>query len=230
MKYLKLFENFNEILYIFDLDDTLVKTPSFESRTIDYLNEDISYEELLNNSLNFIGATEKDLKVDSNKKIYVEDPTKKYNITGNWVRKKDKIYMVTPHLWSFSKDSLPLKPLKLVELYNSVENKAIVTSRPTEMREEIEKILDEFRIEYPNFGLHMFNRIGTPQEWKGKTIIKIIKESKLNNVNFYDDISKTVNKVVRMVNTELPNVHIKGFKLKTEKTLSGMKKIEDTWV
>ncbi len=39
MRYIKEYRSFNNILYIFDLDDTLVKTPSFESVAKKYIKE-----------------------------------------------------------------------------------------------------------------------------------------------------------------------------------------------
>ena len=44
MIYIKTYENYNidkDILYVFDFDDTLVETQSFETFVIDYLSESV---------------------------------------------------------------------------------------------------------------------------------------------------------------------------------------------
>ena len=50
-------KNYNEftsenVLYIFDFDDTLVNSPSFDELAINYLKEDITIKDLLNQSIN----------------------------------------------------------------------------------------------------------------------------------------------------------------------------------
>jgi hypothetical protein len=57
------------------------------------------------------------------------------------VRKGKRVYLLTPE---FGKTdiSLPTKLKELVNLYNSVENKCIVTARTEEVRNKIEEKLD----------------------------------------------------------------------------------------
>jgi len=60
-------KNYNEfttknVLYIFDFDDTLVNSPSFDELAINYLKEDITIKDLLNQSINRVGVTLDDLK------------------------------------------------------------------------------------------------------------------------------------------------------------------------
>ena len=68
MKWIKLFEEFSQsddkTLYIFDFDDTLVETPSFEELAIKYLNlkESVTIESLLEDSLKWIRKSKSDLK------------------------------------------------------------------------------------------------------------------------------------------------------------------------
>jgi len=88
MKYLKLFENFqnDETLYIFDFDDTLVHSPSFEELAIEYLTENQSISDLIKRSLSFVNRSKSDLKIE-NGRIYIEDPNQTIEPKGNWVRK-----------------------------------------------------------------------------------------------------------------------------------------------
>jgi hypothetical protein len=56
MRFLKLFEEYNndDVLHIFDFDDTIVDSPRFEDQIRDYLKEDISVESLLDELLSQI--------------------------------------------------------------------------------------------------------------------------------------------------------------------------------
>ena len=138
MKYLKLFENFQEddVLYIFDLDDTLVHSPSFEELAIQYLTENQNIGDLIKRSLYFVNKEQKDLKIE-NGRIYVEDPNQTIEPKGNWVRKGLRVYMVTPNVYHFLDISLPTKVKELSELYKQVKNKAIVTGRMVDLREKV---------------------------------------------------------------------------------------------
>jgi hypothetical protein len=64
MKHLKLYENFNttdDVLYIFDFDDTLADSPTFEELAIEYLKEDVTVKSLLDRSLKYISKNTSDL-------------------------------------------------------------------------------------------------------------------------------------------------------------------------
>ena len=76
-------EDKEEILYIFDFDDTLVLNPSFEALAIEYLKEDVNIKSLLNSSVKKIGVKLSDLRWE-NKRIYVPILNKKLKsmVTG----------------------------------------------------------------------------------------------------------------------------------------------------
>jgi hypothetical protein len=223
MKYLQIYENFkkkpdnDDTLYIFDLDDTIVDSPRFEELAIEFLKENKTIEELLKISVEQIDKKINDIKIE-NGRLYVNDPDEKIIIKGNWVRKKSRVYLVAPDSFYFSDLSLPKGTKKLSELYNKVENKAIVTGRLKLMKPKIEKILDEFGLEKPNYGLFCYpskdessDKVAT---WKGKTIVQLIKDTKFTKAKFYDDNSKWVNKVVAIVKKELPEIEFEGIKVK----------------
>jgi protoheme ferro-lyase len=65
---------------------------------------------------------------------------------------------------------LPTKLKELVNLYNSVENKCIVTARTEEVRNKIEETLNKLGLEYPNYGLYMYPRAKHYQVEYGKEI------------------------------------------------------------
>ncbi len=216
MRHIKLFENFEEgkILYLFDFDETLVSTPEFEEAAIAYLSESYSVGEILNHSTAKIGITTKDLKIE-NGRLYID-----YNgqdILHPWVKKGDRLYLTAPqYQWSHSPDSLPTSTLELATLYNSVEDKAIITARPDTMRDEIIKKMEELGLEQPKWGLHMFplgSGVGAPGQWKGDVAVSLIEKSGIYKAKFYDDKPKIVNRVVRIVNQKLPNAEIEGIKV-----------------
>lgn len=217
MMRIKNFENFkSDILYIFDFDETLVKTPTFEELSIEYLKENITIKDMLQISVDRIGVNLSDIKWE-NGRLYVEDPEFKLDITGNWKRKNKRVYLLTPHRFPFTDISLPKKVKELSEMYNSVENKCIVTARPEDMRDKIEKTMVSLGLETPKYGLHMFpagKGSGNPGIWKGYKIIELIKETGFKKAHFFDDNSKVVNRVERIVKKELPDVDFMVTKVK----------------
>ena len=218
MKYLKLFENFQEddILYIFDFDDTLVDSPSFEELAIQYLTENQNIGDLIKRSLYFVSKEQKDLKIE-NGRIYIEDPNQTIEPKGNWVRKGLRVYMVTPNVYHFLDISLPTKVKELSEVYKQVQNKAIVTGRMVDLREKVIESLEKFGLELPNYGLFCFpSKDDTSQrvaEWKATTIVQLLKDTGFRKAKFYDDKPKWVKRVVLEVKKELPYVEFEGIRV-----------------
>ncbi len=209
MKHLKSYKIFestkeNKTLFIFDFDDTLMFSPSFNDKVSQILNENITTKDLLDRSLSFLNlkADTNLLKID-NDQIYILDPEHKIEVRGNWNRKGDKIFLITPHMWSKIEDSFSNKKTPLSNLYNSVENKCIVTARPKDSEELVIKKLKELNLDDPNYGLYTMpleSGVGNPGAWKAKQIIKIIKETNFEKYLFYDDNKKVLNRVDREVN------------------------------
>lgn len=218
MKYLKLFENFqkDDTLYIFDFDDTLVHSPSFEELSIQYLTENQNIGDLIKRSLHFVNKEQKDLKIE-NGRIYVEDPNQTIEPKGNWVRKGLRVYMVTPNVYHFLDISLPTKVKELSELYKQVQNKAIVTGRMVDLREKVIESLEKFGLELPNHGLFCYpskdDKTERVAEWKAKTIVQLLKDTGFKKAKFYDDKPKWVKRVFLEVKKELPNVEFEGIRV-----------------
>lgn len=212
-------KNYNEftsdnVLYIFDFDDTLVNSPSFEDLAIEYLKEDITIKDLLNQSINRIGVTLDDLKWQDGR-IYVLDPNKQLKEFGNWVRKGDRLYMFSPNLFHISDISLP-KSLKteISELYKSVENKCIVTAREESLRDKITRTLLNLGLELPKYGLHMApNGTKNAGHWKGEKIVELINETGFQKAIFYDDNTKYIKKATKVVKEKLPNLDFTTIKV-----------------
>ena len=212
-------KNYNEftsenVLYIFDFDDTLVNSPSFEELAINYLKEDITIKDLLNQSINRVGVTLNDLKWQDGR-IYVLDPNKDLKEFGNWVRKGDRLYMFTPNAFHLSDLSLPETLKELSELYKSVENKCIVTAREESLRDKITRTLLDLGLELPKYGLHMApNGTKNAGHWKGEKIVEIINGTGFQKAIFYDDNAKYIKRATKVVKDKLPNFDFTPIKVK----------------
>lgn len=219
MKYLKLFEDFktkDDVLYIFDFDDTIVDSPEFQELVIKYLKEEVTVKSLLKRSLKQIGKEESDIKIEHGK-IYVSDPKSEIEVKGNWVRKKERVYLLPPDRFYYSEISLPEKLKETAKIYKKAENKAIVTGRIKNMKSKIERRMEVLGLEAPNLGLHCYpiknidgDRV---PEWKAKTIIKLIKETQFKKVVFYEDNSKWLRKVTKIVREKLPEIDFQPVKV-----------------
>jgi hypothetical protein len=203
-------------LYIFDFDDTLVDSPSFEELAIQYLTENQNISDLIKKSLYFVNRSKSDLRIE-NGRIYIEDPNQTIEPKGNWVRKGLRVYMVTPNVYHFLDISLPTKVKELSEMYKKVQNKAIVTGRMVDLEEKVKGSLEKFGLELPNHGLFCYpskdDRTDRVAEWKAKTIVQLLKETGFKKAKFYDDKPKWVKKVVTAVRTELPEVEFEGIRV-----------------
>jgi len=221
MKFLQLFEDFqkyDDVLMIFDFDDTIVDSPRFEELAINYIKEGTTVKSLVDKSLKLIGKSKSDLKIE-NGRLYINDPKSEIEIKGNWVRKKGRVYLVAPDKFYYSEISFPDKLTKLSSLYKKVKNKAIVTARIKTVRSLVKKYLDKLELGQPTHGLFMYptkDEDGSKvAAWKAKTIVKLIKDTGFKKVEYFDDKSKIVNAVVKAVKTELPDVEFIGHKVKS---------------
>ena len=207
------FSDNKDILYIFDFDDTLVNSPSFEELAIEFLKEDLSIGDMLKTSVGRIGVSLRDLKWE-NGRIYVNDPKDEIKEFGNWVRKGKRVYLTSPNIFHVSDISLPTSIRELSNLYSSVENKCIVTARPESLRRKIESKLKEFGLETPKFGLHMApDNTKNAGHWKGERIVEILNETGFKKAIFYDDNAKYISKATRVVKDKLPNIDWKAIRV-----------------
>ena len=215
-------KKFNEfkvesVLYIFDFDDTLVETPDFEELAIEYLKEDVTISDLLKRCTDDIGISDNQLKWQDNR-IYFEDPQSNFDISPNskyWIRKGNRIYLLSPNEFSLSDMSLPSETKELKKLYNSVENKCIVTARPEIMRDRIIQSLKGLGFQDPKFGLHMYPYLNhrNAGQWKGHKIVEILNDTGFKSAIFYDDNPRYIKKAKKVIEELLPNFDIKYVKV-----------------
>ena len=212
-------DRFNEFsidqqtLYVFDFDDTLMVTPRYEDIAMKYLNENLTVKDLLERALKRIGIDKSQLKIQD-KRIFIEDPDKKYKEDKDWVRKGRRLYLIQPDEFCYLDESLPKNVKELFNLYNTVKEKCIITARPESTRNKIQETLNKFGFEKPKWGLHMCpnGRINAGK-WKGEKIVELVKQSGFQNVIFYDDNSKYIRNAKKVVLEKLPNLNFKCIKV-----------------
>ena len=203
----------NKTLYVFDFDDTLMVTPRYEDIAVKYLTENLTVKELLDRAIKRIGVTKDQLKVQD-RRIFIEDPDKRFKEEKDWVRKGNRLYLVQPDEFCYLDESLPTQVKDLVELYKSVQDKCIVTARPQSMRNKIESVLKQFGLDNPKWGVHMCpNSRMNAGKWKGEKIVELVKLTGFNNVIFYDDNSKYIRGAKQVVSEKLPNLNFKCIKV-----------------
>lgn len=203
----------NETLYVFDFDDTLMVTPRYEDIAVKYLTENLTVKELLDRAIKRIGVTKDQLKVQD-RRIFIEDPDKRFKEEKDWARKGNRLYLVQPDEFCYLDESLPTQVKDLVELYKSVQDKCIVTARPQSMRNKIESVLKQFGLDNPKWGVHMCpNSRMNAGKWKGEKIVELVKLTGFNNVIFYDDNSKYIRGAKQVVSEKLPNLNFKCIKV-----------------
>lgn len=201
-----------KVLHAFDMDETLVYSYGFESQVKDLIMEYLTPEDILNSEVRKIGTSIENLKYE-NGRIFFDDPNGEVEIPikSSWVRKKGRIYLTQPDSFLLTSHSHPVgvHP-KMVQLYNSVKNKAIITARYDSMRNKITSILQKLNIELPNCGLHMY-----PSKtkifkavWKSDVIIDLIKQHGFTEVHYYDDNIKLLKKMKTYLADKNLNIHL----------------------
>jgi len=212
---IKNFTDFNseKVLYVFDFDDTLAESPSFEDIALKYINEDLTVAKLVDDMLKSIGATKKEI-IPENGRLFILDKTGKYPENRNWKRKGERLYLLTPDIFCKMEESLPSKTKELVDFYKQVENKCIVTARPESLRIRFDKLLKELDIPKPNYGLHMCpDGRKNAGMWKGEKIAELATKYQFNKVVFFDDNPRYIKKAKRRVSEIMPNLKLTTIKV-----------------
>jgi hypothetical protein len=210
---IKNFNQFNKKLHVFDFDDTLAETPSFEELALKYLKENKSVKDLLEDSLLRINKDISYLKYE-NGRIYIDDIENKIKPSGNWVRRGKRVYLTTPFGFDYIEESMPKKLKDISNLYKSVEDKCIVTARPEGSRKLLEKTLTKLGLEMPKFGIYMRpDNLNNAGEWKGFQICELSEKFNFDWVVFYDDNAKYIRKAKKVVSEKLPNLKFETVKI-----------------
>jgi hypothetical protein len=216
---IKRFESFSgeRTLYAFDFDDTLAETPSFEDHAIAFLKENAEIESMLKKAAGKLGIGMDSFKWQDGR-IYIEDPSAKIEVKPNdkdWARKGPRIYLLQPEEFCLSDLSIPEIATQLKELYNSTEEKCIITARPERIRIKIEECLERLGLEYPKYGLHMYPSLNHHKagRWKGQKMCEIAKQFGFDKVVFYDDNRKYIKAATAAVKELMPDLEFKAIKV-----------------
>lgn len=200
-------------LHVFDFDDTLAETPNFEDLALQFIKESQNIKDMLYSSVSKINKDISDLKYE-NGRIFIDDPNKQIKTTGNWVRKKARVYLTTPKGFDYMKESMPEKLKEISNLYKKVDNKCIVTARPEGSRKLLKETLIKLGLDFPKYGIHMRpDNLNNAGAWKGFQIAELASKYKFNSVIFYDDNSKYIRKAKKVVSEKLPNLNFKTVKI-----------------
>lgn len=210
-KILESIQNEENSLYIFDLDDTLVYSDRFEDKVKHIISENIKPEDILKSEVNKLGINLNDLRYE-NGRIYLQDDNNDINIpdSSSWVRKKNRIYLIQPDSYYMTDESIPVGIYdKIVNLYNSVHNKMILTARKEKLRDKVISILNKFNIDIPNNGLYMYpNKTNIfASKWKAEKILEMSKDDKFDKIYYFDDNIKQIKKIKKILTKYNINIY-----------------------
>ena len=206
----------SNILYAFDFDETLVFSERFEEKVKDLLLEYVTPETIFLNKLDIYNVDISKLKYE-NGRIYFNDPKHEFDIDDynqDWVRKKDRVYFTQPEEYLLSDESTPIGSYKkIVDLYNSVDNKCIITARKEKLRGRTERELDQFGIETPNYGLFMFvdSRFSIKSKYKCDVLLDLYYDNNFDEIHYFDDNIKLLKRMKEYLNEF--DVNIKLYKV-----------------
>lgn len=174
------------ILHAFDMDDTLIDSPSFS----DFLkngipNVDTEMGNIIKNELSKYGLSIDEVVVEGNR-ITVESnkAPKDWEINSN-----GRSIMPKPSDFYKSKESLGTSPNpRIKKIFDSSDYNCIITGRREEMRSSIEEYLYDMDV-YPNKGIYMCpdNIIESYDisVWKSNVISNLLEI--YDEVHFYED-------------------------------------------
>jgi len=218
------------VIHIFDMDDTILETPTFaymatadkegnidmsaefkeyfmkvKSAFWDLLSKDVYFKR----SGDFIVPINKDTeKPFSDNIIDYFDKTTKFR---KMLLSKNSVAVLNSFP-GFHKDPDTLGTIvndSVFVDYESAKNKMIITGRDEELREKILKLFKFLDIDYPNYGLFLYRQKGNMniEQFKIQTILLSIREQGWETVHFYEDRLDWLQAAKNAVNQIYPSVN-----------------------
>lgn len=219
----------SKIIHIFDMDDSLFDTPTFaELSDVEnggIINSDNKFNEyFMKVKASFWDILSKEVyfKRSGDFIVPVNQATNEpfsEDIIDYFINKPGLSKMFIPQNGILVLNSFPgfhkdPETLGLVlndhvfQDYESAKNKMILTGRNEELREKIMNILRYLGIQYPNYGLQLYNqKLGVNiEQFKIKSILQSIKENGWDIVHFYEDRNDWLTASERAVTQVFPEV------------------------
>lgn len=224
---MRLFKNImSKIIHIFDMDDTLLETPTFanfvgasDGEMIDTAKYFPEYFQSVKS--NFLTVLSKEVgfkKVGdfvvpvnmTNGKMFGQEILQYFKDTKNFLV-KDGVVTLQPFP-GFHSDVDTIGMLAnegVLREYEMAANRMILTGRPEAMREKLNYIFKYLGITYPNHGLMLFeqsNRNKNVLQYKVNTILDSIKKNMWAVVHFYEDRLDWLQSAKEAVESNYPEV------------------------
>ncbi len=215
-----------KVIHIFDMDDTLLETPTFanfvgvsDGEMIDtiktfpdyFLKVKAAFWELLSKEIGFMRMGDFVVPVNMENKKPFEDKVLQYFKNTNIFLVKNDIITLQPFP-GFHSDVNTIGMLAnedILHEYEMAENRMILTGRNESMREKLNYILRYLGISYPNQGLMLFEQSKSNSsvvQYKINTILDSIKKNMWTAVHFYEDRLDWLNSAQDAVKSSYPGV------------------------
>ena len=216
-----------KIIHIFDMDDTLLISPTLANAlgggkegVIDIEKhhpgffkkmKSLFWDRFLKN-VEFVISGDFIVIIDSDSKKPIDGSLlKTYFPERKWdyyftVEQNKIIIKGLPGFYSEPTSLGKQTNKEIANKYNSVDNKMIVTGRDIGMKKMVEDNLKEVGLKYPNYGLYLYPRNPSIKEYKCNVILNSIEKNNWGEVHFYEDHSDWLYYAEGVVNEKFPNV------------------------
>ena len=221
----------NKVLHIFDLDDTLVWTPKAvdvlrvtdgKIHCGDYVinkqaeeinsilfswDKDIFFEQ---NEEIILRNKNNDLRIEDIERFFLTlEESKKKKVIDTFKVKDGKI--VLRRFKAFFKTEATVgtifNEVSLGE-YNKASNKMILTGRSKSLLKGISYVLFNYlNLEFPNFGLYLFDGRKTIREFKLNTLVDSVKKNNWTEVHLWEDNEDWLNFIANEMKILYPNIN-----------------------
>ena len=220
-----------KVFHIFDLDDTLVYTPKAKDvlRVIDgklysgdyIINKQIKeideclslWEENtffeINGDNIILQNLSGRLKIeDIEKHISSLEPKGQKKLKDIFKAKDGKVVLKRFKAFFKSESTVGVKfKANVLNEYLKASNKMILTGRSVSLFKGVSYILFNYlNLEFPNFGLHLFNGRKTIQEFKLDVIANSIIENKWTEVHLWEDNKEWLSFIAKKISVNYPDV------------------------
>ncbi len=214
-------------IHIFDLDDTILETPTFgtfvgaeNGETIDttkyypdyFEKVKVAFLDVLSKQILLVRMNDFVVPVQSETKKPFDSSVLQYFGDRKYHRMFEEFngIIVLKSFPGFHSDPETLGKKvnsEIIESYNSAQNKMILTGRDINLAKLIDSRLEELGMSHPNYGVHTFKsgRLSIEQ-YKIATIMKSIIDFGWTCVHFYEDRKDWLLNAMKAVNETFPTV------------------------